>query len=337
MTALCVDELADRIRQGDRKALAQAITVIESTRSDHRSAAESLLEQLMPDSGRAIRIGITGVPGVGKSTFIESFGLNLLARGKHVAVLAIDPSSATSGGAILGDKTRMPNLSVMPNAFIRPSPAGRTLGGVARRTHESMLLCEAAGFDVLLIETVGVGQSEFLVSQMTDLFLLLILPSAGDDLQGIKRGIMELADMVVINKADGDLTNRARIAQADVKNALGLMQPRLPGWKVPVSTVSSTQQIGIDDVWQQVMNYFEHIDAGPGLKDLRANQAIENLWREAGEHLMSALQAFEVADSTLTSLRDQVAGGEIPASVAARQLVEWFLDSKSRGSPPKVN
>ena len=210
MNAQSPEILADAVLKAERRALARAITLIESTRPDHREQADRLLERLLPHAGRSIRVGISGVPGVGKSTFIEAFGNHVIEQGHRIAVLAVDPSSKRSGGSILGDKTRMETLSIKPQAFIRPSPAGRTLGGVARRTREAMLVCEAAGFDVVLVETVGVGQSETTVAEMTDLFMLLLLPSGGDELQGIKKGIVELADIILVNKADGDMAAAAR-------------------------------------------------------------------------------------------------------------------------------
>ena len=226
--------LAEQIKAGDRRALAKAITLVESTRADHRQQAAALLETLMPDTGKSIRLGISGVPGVGKSTFIEAFGNYLIKQGHKVAVLAVDPTSAVTGGSILGDKTRMETLAFAENAFVRPSPAGKTLGGVTRRTRESLLLCEAAGFDVILVETVGVGQSETAVADMTDMFLLLLLPAGGDELQGIKRGIMELADLILVNKSDGDQTNTAKQTKGDYAAALHFMKSRFANWQPQV-------------------------------------------------------------------------------------------------------
>ena len=228
------ESLAAAIKACDRRALAKGITLVESTRSYHRQQAAELLETLMPATGNSIRIGISGVPGVGKSTFIEAFGNLLLERGHRVAVLAVDPTSAVTGGSILGDKTRMETLAFAKNAFVRPSPAGKTLGGVTRRTRESLLLCEAAGFDVILVETVGVGQSETAVADMTDMFVLLLLPAGGDELQGIKRGIMELADLVLVNKADGEQTNSANQTMADYRSALHFMKSRFASWQPQV-------------------------------------------------------------------------------------------------------
>ena len=233
------DELVGLLRAGDRRALARAVTLVESTRSDHRQEAERLVEALLPHTGGATRLGISGPPGAGKSTFIERFGLDGLARGRKIAVLALDPAAKRGGGAILGDKTRMTELSRAPGAFIRPSPADAAMGGVARRTRETILLCEATGFDTVIVETVGAGQSETTVAEMTDMFLLILPPAAGDELQGLKRGIIELADLVLINKADGELVDHAHRAAADYANALRLIRPSVPGWEPPVRTVSA--------------------------------------------------------------------------------------------------
>src|SRR5213595_2875351 len=243
------EALAADVRAGSRRALAKAITLVESTRADHQRAAQRLLELLLPGTGRAARVGVSGVPGVGKSTFIEVFGLHLIGLGKKVAVLAVDPSSALSGGSILGDKTRMPRLAAAPEAFIRPSPAAGSLGGVTRRTREALLVCEAAGYDVVLVETVGVGQSEVKVAGMVDLFMVLVAPGAGDELQGLKRGIMELADVVVVNKADGDLAATAAHTAADYAAALHLVRPRIPPWTPQVLTCSALTGVGIPEVW----------------------------------------------------------------------------------------
>jgi len=250
-----VDDLVAGLRGGDRRALAQAITLVESTHPDHRVQAEDLLAQLLPATGGALRLGITGVPGVGKSTFIEAFGAHLIDAGRRVAVLAVDPSSQVNRGSILGDKTRMAELARNPAAFIRPSPAGQTLGGVARRTREAMLVCEAAGFDVVIVETVGVGQSETAVAEMADVFVLLLQPGGGDELQGFKRGIMELADLFVITKADGELEAAAARAAAEYQGALGLLRPgrgdgtASPDWRPPVLQCSAVTGSGIPEVW----------------------------------------------------------------------------------------
>jgi len=263
-------KLANAVLAGKRRALAQAITLVESTRLDHRELAGRLMEQLAAHLGNSIRLGITGVPGVGKSTLIEALGLHAIAAGHRVAVLSIDPSSAISGGSILGDKTRMESLARQPEAFIRPSPAGRTLGGVARRTREAMLLCEAAGFDVVIVETVGTGQSETAVAEMTDMFILLLLPGGGDDLQGMKRGVMELADLVLVNKADGPFLQAARQAAADYRLALGLMQPRLRQWQPPVELCSALEGTGISQIWKQIEAYRQALSASGEWDQLRA-------------------------------------------------------------------
>src|SRR5690242_926438 len=246
------DALAAAVRAGDRRALAKAITLVESTRADHQREAQRLLEILLPRTGGAARLGVSGVPGVGKSTFIEAFGLHLIGLGKRVAVLAVDPSSALSGGSILGDKTRMPRLAAAPEAFIRPSPSAGSFGGVTRRTREALLVCEAAGYGVVLVETVGVGQSEFAVASMVDFFLVLLLAGAGDELQGIKKGILELADALAINKADGDNVGRATQAAAQYRAALNLFRATSASWRPPVLTVSALEGRGMDAVWSVV-------------------------------------------------------------------------------------
>ncbi len=241
----------------DRPTLARAITLVESTRADHRAEAQALLQSILPRTGNSVRLGITGVPGVGKSTFIEAFGLHAIAQGHKVAVLAVDPSSSKTGGSILGDKTRMQRLSQEERAFIRPSPTSGTLGGVTRRTREAILLCEAAGYDVIIVETVGVGQSETEVAEMTDMFLLMLLPGSGDELQGIKKGIVELADMIVVNKADGDMLALAKRVQSDYTAALRMLTPHGAPWQPPVLPVSALEGKGIDDVWNTIGDYRE--------------------------------------------------------------------------------
>src|SRR5829696_3615620 len=247
-----MSELAQEVIAGDRRALARAITLAESTRPDHRAEAEALLAEVLPRSGAAVRVGISGAPGAGKSTLIEALGTHLVAEGQRVAVLAVDPSSTRSGGSILGDKTRMEQLTRSPDAFVRPSPTGGTLGGVARRTREAMLLCEAAGFDVVLVETVGVGQSEVKVAAMVDLFLVIVAPGGGDELQGIKRGIMELADLIVVNKADGDLAPAAGRAASDLRHAVHLLRPKRASWEVDVLTASALTGAGIAELWEAI-------------------------------------------------------------------------------------
>ncbi len=321
-----VAKLAGGVRDGNRRALARAITLVESTRKDHREVAIELLELLATDRPRTIRIGISGVPGVGKSTFIEAFGLHVIDSGHRVAVLSVDPSSAISGGSILGDKTRMEKLSANIAAFIRPSPSGQTLGGVARRSREAMMVCEAAGFDVVIIETVGVGQSETAVAEMTDMFLLLLLPAAGDELQGIKRGIIELADLIMVNKADGELIPAARRAAADYRLALGLMQPRSKQWRVPVELCSAVTGDGIADAWNTVEHYRAVMTASGELETRRSSQARKWMWSEMSENLIAAFKEHPKVCSRLPELEAAVMAGKLPATVAAQQLLEVFLE-----------
>ncbi len=321
-----VAALADGVTAGNRRMLAQAITLIESTRSDHRAAASALLEQLMPSAGNSIRLGISGIPGVGKSTFIEALGNHVIDTGHRVAVLTVDPSSAISGGSILGDKTRMEELSRRDEAYIRPSPAGKTLGGVTRRSREAMILCEAAGFDVIIVETVGVGQSETRVADMTDMFLLLLLPGAGDELQGIKRGIVELADLILINKADDGLADLARRAAAEYRSALQLLHPRSPNWKVEVKCCSARDAIGIDDAWETVLRHHDMLKSTGELEVRRAAQARDWLWSDLTDNLVDALRSDPQVREQLASLEAATSAGQMPPTVAARKLLEIFLD-----------
>ncbi|HMM15698.1 MAG TPA: methylmalonyl Co-A mutase-associated GTPase MeaB [Parvibaculum sp.] len=317
--------LAARIRKGERVALARGITLVESSRADHQQAAQALLTELLPDTGRAIRLGLSGPPGAGKSTFTEAFGTFLTARGLKVAVLAIDPSSARSGGSILGDKTRMEMLARDPNAFIRPSPAGRTLGGVARRTREAMLLVEAAGYDVVLIETVGVGQSETSVADMVDMFLLLLSPGGGDELQGIKRGIMELADLIVVNKADGDLIPAAKRTAMEYKTALHLMRPKSSCWKPVVKLASALKREGLEAIWEAVGQHREAMSAGGELDRVRAAQATSWMWTEVREGLFAALKANREAARLIPALEADVESGRTTPTAAARRLLAVVL------------
>ena len=320
-----IDDLAAAVLSGDRRALARAVTLVESTRNDHRDDAVRLIELLAPAAGGALRIGITGVPGAGKSTFIEAFGLHLIAAGHRVAVLSIDPSSPASGGSILGDKTRMVELARRPEAFIRPTPSGGTLGGVARRTREALLVCEAAGFDIVLVETVGVGQSETAVAGMTDLFLLLLLPGGGDELQGIKRGIVELADLVLVNKADGDLKGAAERAVEAYRAALTLLRPRTAGWEVPVAACSSLTGDGIAAAWNAMQRYRAMLTANGELPARRARQAGEWLWSETAESLLERLREHPGAHERLLHLEQSVRAGTLPPTVGARRLIDDFL------------
>ena len=318
------EDLIDRLRAGERRALARAITLVESTRADHRHQAQKLLDALMPDTGKAIRLGLSGAPGVGKSTFIEALGKHVTSLGHKVAVLAVDPSSARSGGSILGDKTRMEELSRDPDAFIRPSPAGVTLGGVARRTREAMLLVEAAGFGVVLIETVGVGQSETAVADMVDMFVLLQSPGGGDDLQGIKRGIMELADLIVVNKADGALEQPAKLAQSQLVSALHLMRPRSPNWKPHVLLTSALTNKGIGEVWDAVTNYESIMLETGELTTNRAEQARAWMWNEIREGLIEAFKAEPAVAAKVRKLEVEVAEGRITPGAAADRLLKRF-------------
>jgi len=316
--------LAERIASGDRRALARAITLIESCRPEHQAQAEQLLRRLLPATGKAVRLGISGTPGAGKSTLIEALGAQLIEEGHQVAVLAVDPSSRRSGGSILGDKTRMQRLAQAPAAFIRPSPAGMTLGGVTRRTREAGLACEAAGFDVVVIETVGVGQSETAVADMVDSFLVLLAPGAGDELQGIKRGIIELADLVVINKADGELRAAARRAQADYRAALQLLRPDPSGWTPEVLTCSALEGRGVAELWQAVGRHRRALEAGEGLAAKRARQSRSWLWAEVQAGLIEALRADPATGQLLAELEEIVAEGRMLAPEAARALVARF-------------
>ncbi len=319
-----VRALTEAVRGGDRRALARAITLVESTRADHRARAEALLDALLPHTGQAVRIGISGAPGVGKSTFIEAFGLHLLDAGHRVAVMAVDPSSKRGGGAILGDKTRMTGLARAPGAFIRPSPAGDTLGGIARRTREAALVVEAAGFDTVLVETVGVGQSETAVHDMVDMFVLLLAPGAGDELQGIKRGIVELADLLVVTKADGDLADAAGRAAADYHHALQLLRPADPEWRPEVIQVSSTEGRGIAQVWDAIRRYRTALEGSGGIARRRADQARAWMWREVSESLLAAIHTHPAASAMAAGLEARVAAGEVTPSKAAQALIAAF-------------
>jgi len=311
---------ANAIRQGDRRALAKAITLVESTRVEHRRSAEALLEELIPFSGNSLRVGITGIPGVGKSTFIEAFGIHLLSQGKRVAVLAVDPSSPIAGGSILGDKTRMEILSREVDAFIRPSPSSGALGGVAHKTRETMLLCEAAGYDVVLVETVGVGQSEFEVASMVDFFLVLMLPNAGDELQGIKKGIMELADVLVINKADGESVNLATRTKTHYQSALHLLS-NSSFWSPQVLSCSALENQGIADVWRLVEDYRQQAQANNHLQQKRSQQ--NQQWMRKLMHDILELRLSENPEiqQQRPKLEQQVIEGRTTPFLAARKLM----------------
>lgn len=316
--------LAEALVAGDRRALARAITLIESSRPDHRKQAITLLDKLAPLAGKALRIAVSGTPGVGKSTFIEAFGGRIVEDGHRIAVLAIDPSSTLSGGSILGDKTRMERLTREPNAFIRPSPSGGTLGGVAARTREAMLLCEAAGFDVVLVETVGVGQSETMAAQMTDMFVLLLAPGGGDELQGIKRGIMELADLILVNKADGPLEQVANKAVSEYRLALQLIRPRSEHWQVPVSAVSSLNETGIEESWRTVLEYRETMHEHGEIAARRAAQARDWMWAEIRDSLAERFRASTRVREQLDAIERDVTAGRLPPTTAAQRLLDLF-------------
>ena len=326
---MTTEELIAALRRGDRRALARAITLIESTRPDHRDEAERLVESLLPHTGGAVRIGISGPPGAGKSTFIERFGLDGIALGRRIAVLAVDPASKRGGGAILGDKTRMTELAKAPGAFIRPSSAGERVGGVARRTREAILLCEAAGFDTVLVETVGVGQAETAVAELVDMFVLIQPPAAGDELQGVKRGVIELADLVLVNKADGELAAAARRSAADYASAMRLLRPPLPEWQVPVRTVSALEGTGINEVWDDVARFRAALEQSGTWSLQRAEQARVALWSEIGDSLLEHFRsAPAVAHRLATVEREVMAGTRTPAA-AAHALLAAFLGGGS--------
>jgi LAO/AO transport system kinase len=314
--------LADGVRAGDRRALARAITLVESHRPDHRQEARTLLDELLPSTGGATRIGVSGSPGAGKSTLIEALGMHAIEAGHRLAVLAVDPSSTRSGGSILGDKTRMAELGRHADAFIRPSPTGGTLGGVARRTREALLLCEAAGFDVVVIETVGVGQSEVAVADLVDLFLLVASPAGGDDLQGIKRGIMELADLIVVNKADGDLLASARRAAADLRHAVHLTRPKRAGWQVEVLLASARTGEGVPALWEAVTTELAALRESGDLDRSRADQAVAWMWSEIRETLLERLHGHPGGAAAVREVEASVRDGELTPGTGAARLLD---------------
>ena len=330
-----VQAYVDGVRAGSRAWIARAITLVESTRPDHRAAAQRLLAALTPDAGSARRVGITGVPGVGKSTFIDALGSRLTAAGHRVAVLAVDPSSTRTGGSILGDKTRMARLAVDPAAFVRPSPTAGTLGGVAKATREAIVVVEAAGYDVVLVETVGVGQSETTVAEMVDSFLLLTLARTGDQLQGIKKGVLELADVIAVNKADGPHTTDARRAARELAGALRLLHPTEGGWQTPVVTCSALEETGLDEVWQQIRHHQDTLAASGELAERRRRQQIGWVWAMVRAELLDRLRAHPtVRDLTPQVERDVLAGTLTPA-LAAERLLAGFVDpAVTPGTPP---
>jgi len=313
-------QLAEDLRAGKRAALARAITLVESKKTQHRRLARDLIQELLPRTGKALRVGITGVPGVGKSTTIDTLGSNLTAAGHKVAVLAVDPSSTRTGGSILGDKTRMARLAVDTNAFIRPSPSAGTLGGVAAKTRETMLLCEAAGFDVILVETVGIGQSETTVADMVDFFLVLMLPGAGDELQGIKKGVLEIADMIAVNKAEGDGATRARSAASDYRAALHILAPKSPNWAPPVITISGLANEGLDQLWQQIEVYRDRMQQSGEWAEKRSRQQVAWMWDMLQQRMMEALKTNANTAERLKSLEADVRDGKTAVSLAVDEL-----------------
>jgi LAO/AO transport system kinase len=321
-----VEELAEAVRRGDRAALPRAITLLESTRADHREQAQQLLLALMPHSGNAHRVGITGVPGVGKSTSIEALGMQLIDQGHRVAVLAVDPSSTRTGGSILGDKTRMARLAVHADAYIRPSPTSGTLGGVAKATRESIVLLEAAGFDVILVETVGVGQSEVAVANMVDTFVLLTLARAGDQLQGIKKGVLELADIVVVNKADGEHLTEARKAARELSGAIRLIYPREILWRPPVLTMSATEGVGLTELWDTIERHRQVLTDAGEFDERRRAQQVDWTWQMVRDTVLDRVLSNPAVRKIRADVERHVKAGELTPALAAQQI----LDAASR-------
>ena len=318
--SLDVRNIAASVRSGERAALARAITLIESRRPDHQEAARALVQELLPHTGNAVRVGITGMPGVGKSTTIDTLGTLLTGEGHKVAVLTVDPSSTRTGGSILGDKTRMARLAIDPAAFIRPSPSAGGLGGVAAKTREAMLLCEAAGYDVMLVETVGIGQSETAVADMTDFFLVLMLPGAGDELQGIKKGVLEFADMLAVNKADGDNIARAKAAAAEYGAAFHILQPRSPHWTPPVITYSALTGDGVADLWRHVKDHRARMRAAGAFAARRREQQVKWMWAMLEQRLLERLHTDPDVRKRLPSLEAAVAEGTLSPALAVEEL-----------------
>ncbi|ORW96798.1 protein kinase [Mycobacterium szulgai] len=316
------EQLAAAVRGGDRAALPRAITLVESTRPDHREQAQQLLLALLPDSGNAHRVGITGVPGVGKSTTIEALGMYLIEQGHRVAVLAVDPSSTRSGGSILGDKTRMARLAVHPDAYIRPSPTSGTLGGVAKATRETVVLLEAAGFDVILIETVGVGQSEVAVANMVDTFVLLTLARAGDQLQGIKKGVLELADVVVVNKADGEHLRDARVAARELSSAIRLIHPRETLWRPPVLTMSAVEGSGLTELWETIERHRQVLIEAGELEARRRDQQVDWTWQMVRDAVLDRVLTHPAVRKARAAVESQVRAGDLTPAMAAQQILD---------------
>jgi LAO/AO transport system kinase len=324
-------QIAQQIQAGDRRALARAITRIESSRDADRARGEAILESLISESGDAIRVGITGPPGVGKSTFIEALGLHLVEQGKRVAVLAVDPSSPVTGGSILGDKTRMDRLMVRPEAFIRPSPSGGSLGGVADRTREVMLVCEAAGYDVVLVETVGIGQSEVAVASMVDFFLVLLLPGGGDELQGIKKGVVELADALVVNKADGATRDVAERTRVEYASALDLIRAGADAWRPRALTASALEGRGVDEVWETILEHRAQIESSGALVSRRREQSRAWMWKLIEEGLDRAFRGGPGMAGAIEREERRVQAQETTPAAAARSLLGAFLSGRGKG------
>lgn len=325
-----VEDLYAGIRAGNRAMLARAITLVESERASDFEDAQRLLNMLLPDTGNAIRIGISGIPGAGKSTFIDAFGMMLTEQGKRVAVLAIDPSSTVSRGSILGDKTRMARLSREETAFIRPSPSSGTLGGVHRKTRETMLLCEAFGFDTVIIETVGVGQSETVVAEMVDVYLVLMIAGTGDELQGIKRGILEVADILAINKADGDNVKRAQLARRELQTALHLMRGSRKGWQPPVLACSALEGTGLDAIWEQILQHRAMMIETGEFETKRSEQALHWMWNMIEDGLLASLRQDELVATKMRQLEAEVSAGAITPSTAAESVLEAYFTAMRR-------
>lgn len=321
-TALSLEDYKTGVLGADRAILARAITLIESIKQDHQAQAQDLLQALLPHTGQAHRIGITGVPGVGKSTLIEALGQMLIARGHKVAVLAVDPTSHRSKGSILGDKTRMQNLSIEPNAFIRPSPTSGTLGGVSKKTRETMSLCEAAGFDIILVETVGVGQSEIAVAEMVDFFLVLMLPGAGDELQGIKKGVLEIADMIAVNKADGENKTLADMAARDYRAALHIITPSSNHWSPPVLTLSGLNNEGLDEMWQKILDHKDIMTKAGAFVERRQRQAVQWMHDMLEDQLRNAFLNNSKVAERIPLLEREVSAGSLTATKAVTELIQ---------------
>jgi len=318
---LRLEEYVTGVRSGDRAMLARAITLVESTKPEHAKHAQDLLQALLPATGRALRLGVTGVPGVGKSTTIDQLGMNLIAKGHRLAVLAVDPTSKRTGGSILGDKTRMSQLAQEAGAFIRPSPTSGTLGGVTRKTRETMALAEAAGFDVVIVETVGVGQSEIAVADMVDFFLVMLLSGGGDDLQGIKKGIIEIADMIAVNKADGDNVTRAERAAAEYRGALQILTPRSATWTPPVVTISGRENKGLDALWEKILEHRDKTKASGEFNLRRQRQAVEWMRDMLNDRVMAGLKAMPKVSERLPALEADVRAGRLLPTLAVDELL----------------